>query len=863
MLLGVDVAGRERRQRHRLREAPPLLVEVALQPRDGARQLARGDVDAGPDPADAARLRLRGGVEQGHRADPAPRRVAPEVGVPLADGDGDDALGEMRVDDDARVDLSVVRRHGDELALLGPEGLGGVGGHLDPGAPGGLQQGVGDLLQPGAVGPAAVEEVQRRIRDQAEPRPGRGGAELGREVGVEDAGAQGRLDRVDGERDAAAAEGVRPPGLEVGRFGRRGVGGGLLRLGGGLPRLGGGRRGVVGDRHPSIGRRSILIGDRHRVLTGGRRPRIGGRRARVGRRRLRGGLGNRLHRLPRVAQVAVEVAAPGQKGGHVAAERARRLDEQVAHMAGVEHRPHRRLHQAPDPAAGVAVTPRLEGRVHRQQQVGLGGGLVRQARQGGHVRHLGQRPPEIRRGGHREHRVDVVDDGQLYLARPHRLGQRLHLGVGRGVGGGRGAEIDRRSDVAGDMVQEGDGDLGRRRVGARHAHPATHREGPAGAEGGVRERARDLADAVGGEAGGAAHGFGRHPGDEVADAGGLFRRHALRPLLAHDDLHHGRGHEALGLGGDGVPGVGARPGHREAGLDLHEPRRAAVADPARPRVVAGEPGRRAERLQEVRPERDHHLGPGEVVVGDLPAPEDALVGGADRLVAERLVADPARPEGGRPARDEPGEGAGQRRRDQRHAVAAARLVERLQPVDEILLRLFPRDRIEHAPPRRRVGDAATVGPGDAIGVVQPLQRGLAPHAEPAAVDGVLGVALDLDRPALPGADADAAAGRALPADAGVPRGDAGNDVVGGHHEGDDPLGRHRRAGGGRRRGAGAAQHLEERPAADPVDERRRGVSHSTLSPAAPNPAARAVSSDMPDNPGWRPGPRGSLRTSPC
>ena len=88
----------------------------------------------------------RSGGENRHRTDATVGGVAAEVGVALADGHGDHAVGEMRIEDDARIDLTVVGLDRHQLALVGAEAFGGGRGHLEPGAPGGLEQRFRDLL---------------------------------------------------------------------------------------------------------------------------------------------------------------------------------------------------------------------------------------------------------------------------------------------------------------------------------------------------------------------------------------------------------------------------------------------------------------------------------------------------------------------------------------------------------------------------------------------------------------------------------------------------------------------------------------------------------------------------------------------
>ena len=73
---------------------------------------------------------------------------------------------------------------------------------------------------------------------------------------------------------------------------------------------------------------------------------------------------------------------------------------------------------------------------------------------------------------------------------------------------------------------------------------------------------------------------------------------------------------------------------------------------------------------------------------------------------------------------------------------------------------------------------AQQGGGDPIRVVDSLQGGLAADAQPALVDGMQGVALELDDPAFAIFGQNAAAGRAFAASGGIPGRLAGHHVVG-------------------------------------------------------------------------------------
>src|SRR5207247_1573548 len=129
-----------------------------------------------------------------------------------------------------------------------------------------------------------------------------------------------------------------------------------------------------------------------------------------------------------------------------------------------------------------------------------------------------------------------------------------------------------------------------------------------------------------------------------------------------------------------------------------------------------------------------------------------------------------------------------------------------------------------------------------VGVVQPLETGLAAGAEPPVVDGRVGVAFELDDAALADAGAETAARSAFAAGRGVPGGDAGDLIVGRDEVGDQllrRLGTDATAG----EGGGAApchtEDLEEAPAVHPVGHSvsaailRNGTPYSRASPCAP------------------------------
>ncbi len=131
------------------------------------------------------------------------------------------------------------------------------------------------------------------------------------------------------------------------------------------------------------------------------------------------------------------------------------------------------------------------------------------------------------------------------------------------------------------------------------------------------------------------------------------------------------------------------------------------------------------RLEEVRAEREQIARLADGVVRDAVLPEGDAIGGAQRLVAQRLVGD-ARScaERARPlvheAREVPDLEAGH----QRDLGALASLRERAQLLGELLLRFVPAHRL-----------AAGERAAEAIRMVEALQPGLSANAERAPLSG--------------------------------------------------------------------------------------------------------------------------------
>src|SRR2546426_5559950 len=136
----------------------------------------------------------------------------------------------------------------------------------------------------------------------------------------------------------------------------------------------------------------------------------------------------------------------------------------------------------------------------------------------------------------------------------------------------------------------------------------------------------------------------------------------------------------------------------------------------------------------------------------------------DRLVAERLEAHPrTRAQGLRPAVHQHRQASVLQLRDERDGLAPAGLAQLTDLAGHQLQRLVPAHGAERA-------TLALLGPGEAIGMIGALEGGLAPEAERAAVDGMVGIALELDDAPLAVARDDAATGRALAAHGREPRG---------------------------------------------------------------------------------------------
>ena len=235
--------------------------------------------------------------------------------------------------------------------------------------------------------------------------------------------------------------------------------------------------------------------------------------------------------------------------------------------------------------------------------------------------------------------------------------------------------------------------------------------------------------------------------------------------------------------------------------------------------------RRQPRLHEIGAERQNVARAGEVVRRDGGRAERDPVPLTQRLERERLVGDVPPADLLHPGVHQLPERAALEPSDECDAFAARLLHLRLQATDRVVPgELLP---LSVRSPRHRIGHA--------VGIVEPLQRGLAARAEPALVDRRLGVPLELDHATFAYLGVQPASGRALATRGGIVGRDPGHLVLGRHDVRDEVLGRLRADIARRGRGGGAAgrsQHGQEPSAI------HRGLSSDTACSRARHSAAR-------------------------
>ncbi len=425
-----------------------------------------------------------------------------------------------------------------------------------------------------------------------------------------------------------------------------------------------------------------------------------------------------------------------------------------------------------------------------------------------------ERVAEARRRRHRVRGVRPVHDRDADEAARH-VGHRA-LEILERAGGRRSRLVeDGPPDVAGHLVQDRHGEVRRRRVPVVRAHAGPEREAGAGRA----EAVGELLDRLHAHA----RGVRRH-----RRAVGLQEiRVGAGRVGARDRRGDAQRDRAFRARPDRNPLVGVEAGEREARPEVDEAALLArlVVHRAHLREAAVVRDRRGPRLDEVVAEGEQELGRPDVV------PRHAVesVGDARRLtegsVRDRVVMDPAAAHAG----DELVDQSAQRRpgvaSDEEDPAPVHRVLGVAGPLDpggEQPLGLVPRalpEVVALPDHRARV----------AVRVVEVLQGGVAPRAQPALRHRMVRIALELDRAALAGLDPQPALGRAAATDARVPRRDAGGDLLVPVHVGEEVLDLLCGAAGQGGPGARDADDLEEIPTLDAVGALREIPRHLSLS----------------------------------
>jgi hypothetical protein len=338
--------------------------------------------------------------------------------------------------------------------------------------------------------------------------------------------------------------------------------------------------------------------------------------------------------------------------------------------------------------------------------------------------------------GLRERRGRVQDHENLDLSGIHRRDEVGHSlrAPGRRRGGGRlRSEEDRLADVAGDVIEDAHRHGEGRRVRVLDRNAA--RQGQRGAR--VGEFIGEPPDGPCGHARRLRHLLGRVRRQVQA-------RHGVARLArGGDGLGHREREQHLGAGYRGDPLVRAGRGEREPRIDGHEARHLPVRPGVRPGELPAVLEGRVPGVEELGAEGKDELRAGDGVPGDLVPAKGESAPLAQGLQSEGLEHHAV----GRPRRREPlaaerVEAAGELRREEPHARTVPRVPERRHLVGERLEGGVPGDLLES-------GAGLLHRAREAIGVVQPLERGLPAGAERAAVHGVLRVTLDLDGAPFP------------------------------------------------------------------------------------------------------------------
>ncbi len=264
--------------------------------------------------------------------------------------------------------------------------------------------------------------------------------------------------------------------------------------------------------------------------------------------------------------------------------------------------------------------------------------------------------------------------------------------------------------------------------------------------------------------------LGRHAGAR-AGRGGIEIRDRLgerrevearvRRYLAILDQHVEHAPRDVGLraGRRRDPVVALRRRHAEPRSDVgraaDSQRAAPILRRAKQRILARELHRRLPRLEEVRAERNQHLGLIDSIGRQIAPAKQRLRRDARRLLVDCFVKYRAR----RILRSDKRqrdflEGRTLRRPEERDAILA-RLRRRRQPVVEQFPGFVPR----HCP--QRAVAAANLRMRQSVRIVQSLQRSLPARAQSALSDRIGGIALELDDAPFTDSRDHAASGRAL------------------------------------------------------------------------------------------------------
>jgi hypothetical protein len=250
-----------------------------------------------------------------------------------------------------------------------------------------------------------------------------------------------------------------------------------------------------------------------------------------------------------------------------------------------------------------------------------------------------------------------------------------------------------------------------------------------------------------------------------------------RSVLERDPGQRQR-QDALGPGAGGQPLVCRRAREREPGPHVDEPGLAGLLGLG---PLAGVLRRRGAALEELAAEVDHEIGVREIEHRLARHPEGDAGSLTHRLEAERLVEHPLHAGGVAEGVDPTVGGRAAVGAQQHHLLAARpRLADPRREQCDGAVRPVPGEG-------RSRPALATQGARVAIGMVGASDSGLPAGAQTSAVDGMVGVALELDGTALAGLDVKAAARRALATRRSVVDRDPGRDLLGLDHVGDQLL----------------------------------------------------------------------------